>query len=402
MAEKNSDAAKVFRRGIDEAKLPAEKPAFEFYLAGALEMDGHTADALAVVQKMLDEKKPKESRYFARRPWILFHAKRNEEAYKAYQELIGRFDADYSSEENRDAMRSAREALSALCVTLHKPAEAEELLRQSLDEFPDDTGANNDLGYLWADQWKHLKRALAMIQRAVAAEPDNSAYRDSLGWALFRLGRDEEALVELKKAAAGDHPDATVLEHLGDVYDHLDKPAEALKNWKRALEGYEKEKDDEHIKAVRPKIDSQQATSDVDALDLKPPRLRLSKLPDIGDVLRGLPKSRVSELVFSAQFIPAYEANLSGVTYTIAVSKDTGKVLFVSVKGNGFRTPEGFSVENTVGDVSEKYPYDELEELGWGNYIRLPSGWNAYLGLQGKFNSKSRIMCFFKRSDSWK
>lgn len=257
MAEKNAAAAKVFRRGIDEAKLPADKPAFEFYLAGALEMDGHTDEALSVVHKMLDEKKPKESRYFARLPWILFHAKRNEEALKAYQDLIGRFDADYSSEENRDAMRSAREALSALYVTLHKPAEAEELLQQSLDEFPDDTGANNDLGYLWADEGKHLKMALAMIQKAVTIEPENSAYRDSLGWALFRLGRDEDALVELKKAAAGDHPDATVLEHLGDVDVHLHNSADAQTNWKRALESYEKEKDDEHIKAVRQKMESQ-------------------------------------------------------------------------------------------------------------------------------------------------
>jgi tetratricopeptide (TPR) repeat protein len=258
MADRNADAAKVFRRGIDEGKLPTEKPAFEFYLAGALEMDGHTDEALSIVRKMLDEKKPKESRYFARLPWILFHAKRNEEAFRAYQDLIARFDGDYSSEENRDAMRSAREALSALCVTLHKPAEAEELLQQSLDEFPDDPGGNNDLGYLWADEGKHLKRGLAMIQKAVAAEPDNSAYRDSLGWALFRLGRDDEAVTELKKAAAGDHPDATVLEHLGDVYDHLPKSDDALKNWKRALAGYEKEKDDEHIKAVRQKIDSHQ------------------------------------------------------------------------------------------------------------------------------------------------
>ena len=75
---------------------------------------------------------------------------------------------------------------------------------------------------------KHLPRALAMIERAVAAEPENTAYRDSLGWVLFRLGRDEDAIAELKKAAAGDKPDATVLEHLGDVYQHVHKPSEAL------------------------------------------------------------------------------------------------------------------------------------------------------------------------------
>src|SRR5439155_19646239 len=80
LAEKHAAAAKVFRRGIEEGKLPDDKPAFEFYLAGALEMDGKTDEALAVINKMLDGKKPKESRYFARRPWVLFHAKRNDEA----------------------------------------------------------------------------------------------------------------------------------------------------------------------------------------------------------------------------------------------------------------------------------------------------------------------------------
>ena len=58
-----------------------------------------------------------------------------------------------------------------------------------LDEFPDDAGAMNDLGYLWADQDKNLQRARRMIRKAVDAEPDNAAYRDSLGWVLFRLGR---------------------------------------------------------------------------------------------------------------------------------------------------------------------------------------------------------------------
>jgi tetratricopeptide (TPR) repeat protein len=258
MAEKNSAAAKVFRRGINEAKLPDDKPAFEFYLAGALEADGKTDEALAVVRKMIDEKKPKEFRYAARLPWILFHAKRNAEAYKAYKDLIARFDDDFSSEENRETLRAAREALSAVCVTQHNSSEAEELLQQVLDEFPDDAGAKNDLGYLWSDEGRHLKRALAMISRAVAAEPKNTAYRDSLGWALFRVGRNDEAIAELKKASAGEHPDATILEHLGDVYEHLHKSNDAVENWKRALQGYENDKDDEKIKQVRAKIQNKQ------------------------------------------------------------------------------------------------------------------------------------------------
>jgi tetratricopeptide (TPR) repeat protein len=254
LAQKDAEAAKVFQRGIDEGKLPDDKPAFEFYLAGALEMEGKTDEALAVIRQMIEQKKPKDARFAARLPWILFHAKRNDEAYKAYKELIARFDEDFSSEENRVTLREAREALSSVCVTLKNLPEAEEWLQQALDEFPDDVGAHNDLGYLWADEGKHLKRALAMVQQAIAAEPDNIAYRDSLGWALFRLGRNDEAIAELKKATAGENPDATILEHLGDVYEHVHKSADALDAWKRALTGYEKDKDDEHAKLVRDKI----------------------------------------------------------------------------------------------------------------------------------------------------
>ena len=222
---------KCFSAASTRPSFPTTSRPSSFIWPVALELQGHTDDALAVVRKMLDQKKPTEARYAERLPWILFHAKRNEAAYKAYRELIARFDDDYSSEQNRQSLREAREALSAVCVALHKPAEAEEWLQQSLDEYPDDVGAQNDLGYLWADQGKHLQRSLAMIGRAVAAEPDNVAYRDSLGWALFRVGRDKQAIVELKKACAGDNPDATILEHLGDVYEHVHQRNDALEQW---------------------------------------------------------------------------------------------------------------------------------------------------------------------------
>ncbi len=251
---KDAEAAKIFRRGIDESNQTNDKPSFEFYLAGALEMDGKTDEAIAVVRKMLDTKKPKDPLYAARLPWILFHAKRNAEAYQAYKDLLAKFADDYSSEENRVTLREAREALSAVCVTLHNSPEAEEYLQQSLDEFPDDAGALNDLGYLWADEGKHLHRALAMIEKAVAAEPENSAYRDSLGWVYFRLGRDDDAIAELKKAAAGEKTDPNVLEHLGDVYHHAQKSSAALDAWNQALAGYEKDKDNEKIKQIHDKI----------------------------------------------------------------------------------------------------------------------------------------------------
>jgi tetratricopeptide (TPR) repeat protein len=252
MDERAAEAAKVFQRGIDEKALPADNPAFSFYLAGALAMSDRTEEALAAARKAAELKKT--ARFASRVPWILEHAKRYPQAIRAYEELIAKFDGDHESDETREVLLEARLALSNLCVLTHNKPAAEEWLETALDEFPDDAGASNDLGYLWADQGKHLHRALAMIQKAVAAEPDNSAYRDSLGWALFRLGQYPQAVAELEKAAADKTPDPTVFEHLGDACHKARRNDRALQAWRRAIELFRKDKDETKAKAVEAKV----------------------------------------------------------------------------------------------------------------------------------------------------
>ena len=252
-AERPADAAKVFQRGIDQKALPADNPGFSFYLAAALELAGRSDEALAAARKAA-EQKPDSARIVSRTAWLLYHAHRYDEAIKAYSELIRKFDADYQSGENREVLRDARLALSNLCVTQNRLPEAEEWLEQVLDEYPDDPGASNDLGYLWADQGKHLQRALRMTRLAVDAQPANLAYRDSLGWAFFRLGRNQEALVELEKAAADKAPDAVILDHLGDVYLKVNQPAKAKDAWRRAVEGFRKDKEPEKARKTEEKM----------------------------------------------------------------------------------------------------------------------------------------------------
>jgi tetratricopeptide (TPR) repeat protein len=84
----------------------------------------------------------------------------------------------------------------------------------------------------------NLDQALEMIRQAVAAEPENPAYLDSLAWVLHRMGRSEEALPHMEKAAKlmEDDPDSTVLDHLGDILAALKRLPEARTHWKRALE----------------------------------------------------------------------------------------------------------------------------------------------------------------------
>jgi tetratricopeptide (TPR) repeat protein len=251
--EKYPEAAGVFQRGLDAKPAAEKKSAFYYYLAGALEMAGKTDEALAAARKAvgLNEKSP---RFPSRVAWILYHAKRYDEAAKSYAELVEKFEPNHESVEVREVLREARLALSNLCVLRDDLPQAEEWLEQVLDEFPDDISAMNDLGYLWADQGKRLARALVMLQEAVRGEPDNLAYRDSLGWVLFRLGRLPEALAELEKAAKAEKPDGVVLDHLGDVYLKLNQPDKALASWERAAKAYDPRDNARQVKQTAEKI----------------------------------------------------------------------------------------------------------------------------------------------------
>jgi tetratricopeptide (TPR) repeat protein len=248
----SADAVKVFQQAIDEKVLPENNAILYFYLAGALAMEGRIDDALAAAQKAVDLKND-SVRFRSRIAWIYYQAKRYDEAIKEYTKLLKQFDDQYESDENREALKEVRLALSNICVLQNKLPEAEEWLQQVLDEFPDDTGAMNDLGYLWADENKRLDRALAMIQKAIEAEPNNGAFRDSLGWALYRLGRYDESVAELLKASE-QQSDGVVLDHLGDAYYKAKKTEKARDAWQRAAEMFRKENDEKKAKEMEKKL----------------------------------------------------------------------------------------------------------------------------------------------------
>jgi Flp pilus assembly protein TadD len=72
-----------------------------------------------------------------------------------------------------------------------------------------------------------------LIDRARAAQPEDPAITDSHGWVLYRMGRTEEALVELRRAFAG-QKDAEIATHLGEVLWVLGHKDEARKYFDEA------------------------------------------------------------------------------------------------------------------------------------------------------------------------
>jgi tetratricopeptide (TPR) repeat protein len=112
-------------------------------------------------------------------------------------------------------------------------ARAEADFRRILVGDPDNTTVLNALGYTLADRTNRYEEALQLIDRARVAEPDSGAIIDSYGWVLYRLGRHQEALVELRRAFAL-QKDPEIAAHLGEVLWVVGEREEARKWFEEA------------------------------------------------------------------------------------------------------------------------------------------------------------------------
>ncbi|WP_371931301.1 tetratricopeptide repeat protein [Roseovarius sp. MMSF_3350] len=113
--------------------------------------------------------------------------------------------------------------------------QAEADFRKALELNPEHPQVLNYLGYSLVEKQVKLDEALGMIERAVEAQPESGYIVDSLGWALYRLGRYEESIGHMERAAELMPVDPVVNDHLGDVLWAVGREIEAQFQWRRAL-----------------------------------------------------------------------------------------------------------------------------------------------------------------------
>ena len=168
---------------------------------------------------------------------LLAMLERFDESLKVYDQYL-----DFRSDDQRALLGKAD-----LLLRMERLDDAITVFRDACERWPESATALNALGYTLADRTDRYEEAYKLIKKALAKEPDSAAIIDSWGWVLYKLGRHEEALVELERAYAL-FDDAEVAAHMVEVLAVLGRRDEALERLEQAEA---RQPDSEFLKDVR-------------------------------------------------------------------------------------------------------------------------------------------------------
>ena len=244
------DAARALEREKkgDQAKAMFAKAAAN-YEQSLIVNPGRASPYLHLAELLLGPLKQNERavkvlsearQHFPQTPEIVYYLGIAQREAKHFQEAVATFEeALHEAEAEGAEIANARfyfdYGAAAEQAGLHD--KAADLFRKSIAVDPANAAdAYNYLAYMWAEHDTHLDEAEQMIKLALQADPNNGAYIDTLGWLEFRQGKFDQALSDLLRAAQKlTREDPVVLEHVGDACAKLNKAAQALDAWQRAL-----------------------------------------------------------------------------------------------------------------------------------------------------------------------
>lgn len=240
-AKRFVELAKMYAEASVDPDLEGQRSNLIYQQSRALEFAGMTKEALDIAEKAKVQFPEYETLFQFQIGWVYYHSIQYEKAIPLFEKIIATEKKKPVSEKNVLILKFSRSSLSNIHVLMGNMSKGEQLLEDMLLEDENDPGVNNDLGYLYADQGKNLEKAEKMILKAVRAEPENSAYLDSLAWVLYKRGKFQEALVQMEKSleksqAKQNASDATLWDHLGDIHERLKNVEKAVTAWKKALE----------------------------------------------------------------------------------------------------------------------------------------------------------------------
>jgi len=110
-------------------------------------------------------------------------------------------------------------------------------LKKLIQMRPDHAHAYNALGYTLADRNQRVQEAYKLIETALKLSPDDPFIQDSMGWVLYRMGRNKEGADYLERAFK-QRPDPEIAAHFGEVLWALGRRDDARKVWAESLKDH--------------------------------------------------------------------------------------------------------------------------------------------------------------------
>ena len=221
-SDRLSDAARYFRRSLEQNKK--NKLSWLFLAFTTSKMDSLQETESIYRQAIVEF--PDDASI-----WSYYGA--NLQRQEKYKKSIKAFEKALELDSlNRNALSS----LPVVYETLKMYSRSDSLYEIGIRRLPEYDLLLNNFSYSLSERGLRMRDALEMVKKAVAAQPDNAAYLDTIGWIYFKLGKYNKAEQYIKKSVEKQTDSPVVLEHLGDVYAAMKNIEKAQKYWRQALE----------------------------------------------------------------------------------------------------------------------------------------------------------------------
>jgi tetratricopeptide (TPR) repeat protein len=143
---------------------------------------------------------------------------------------------DNQPESDKAILGAMYSTLGDIYNSLKEYARSDEAFEKALELEPNDASVLNNYSYYLSERGKKLDEAEKMSKKSLELRPNEGTFLDTYGWILYKKGDYVKARENIQKAVdlSGGNADATLIEHLGDVYYKLNNKDKAIENWKIA------------------------------------------------------------------------------------------------------------------------------------------------------------------------
>jgi len=186
-------------------------------------------DSLVIHAQQAIEQYPNQALFYFFQGVALYQLKKSGEAVTALKNALG------LTTDEKELRAEIYQNLGEAYQALKKFSSSEESFEASLSILPDNIGLMNNYAYYLTLRKEKLDRAEEMAKKVVEKEPNQPSYLDTYAWVLFCKGKYAEALIIQQKAVQlGGDGNATLIEHLGDIYSQMGQVEKAMEWWRKA------------------------------------------------------------------------------------------------------------------------------------------------------------------------